>query len=89
MPLRMGPLRVPSAPHTPIRRQPLLWPLFPSLPCALRRKDLPSFARGLFEGRVNAAAVFPYPDVITDDARESLSMMVESTSKFFTTVRRT
>jgi len=50
------------------------------------RAVLPSFVRGLYEGRIEAAQVFPYPDVIDEETRGNLSIMVDSTSKFFETV---
>jgi len=46
-------------------------------------KDVPSFARGLFLGKLQTDQVFPYPDALNDEARETLSMMIDPTTKFF------
>ncbi|XP_070538054.1 very long-chain specific acyl-CoA dehydrogenase, mitochondrial-like [Ptychodera flava] len=45
-----------------------------------------SFAMGLFKGQVNAQQVFPYPDVMTEEQREMLQMLVDPCAKFFAEV---
>jgi len=49
---------------------------------------LPSFSRGLFAGKLNTASVHPYPpqDVMGDEQRETLKMLVEPTQQFFAEV---
>lgn len=49
---------------------------------------LPSFSRGLFLGRAATASVYPYPvaGVLSEDARSTLSMVLEPTIKFFSNV---
>ena len=47
----------------------------------------PSFARGLFIGKLETSQVFPYPDVLSADAKETLGMLVEPVTKFFDEVR--
>eukprot|EP00914_Ancora_sagittata_P018662 GHVO01036993.1.p1 GENE.GHVO01036993.1~~GHVO01036993.1.p1 ORF type:complete len:559 (+),score=91.92 GHVO01036993.1:72-1748(+) len=42
-----------------------------------------SFALNLFRGKVNTEQVFPYPDVLTDDQRETLRSLIDPTTKFF------
>eukprot|EP01135_Chromosphaera_perkinsii_P001543 Nk52_evm13s207 gene=Nk52_evmTU13s207 len=47
-------------------------------------EDAPqSFARGLFLGKIREAEVFPYPNTLTEDAKETLQMVVPMTEKFF------
>lgn len=43
----------------------------------------PSFARSLFLGKLETSQVFPYPNVLTADAKETLSMLVDPVTKFF------
>jgi very long chain acyl-CoA dehydrogenase len=42
-----------------------------------------SFVMNLFLGKSNTEQVFPYPDVLTTDQRETLQLLVEPTRKFF------
>lgn len=42
-----------------------------------------SFAMGLFRGHINPDQVFPYPEVLSDEQRQNLEMLVEPTEKFF------
>ena len=42
-----------------------------------------SFALNMFRGAINAEQVFPYPDVLTPEQRETLEMLVPATTKFF------
>jgi very long chain acyl-CoA dehydrogenase len=50
--------------------------------------DLPSFSRGLFSGQLRTASIHPYPpqDVMGQEQRETLQMLVEPTRKFFAEV---
>ena len=45
----------------------------------------PSFSRGLFRGRPETGAMFPYPpkDVLTPDQHSTLSLLVDPVSRFF------
>ena len=47
-----------------------------------------SFARGLFVGKLETSQVFPYPEVLDAEARETLGLLVEPVTKFFEEVRR-
>jgi very long chain acyl-CoA dehydrogenase len=42
-----------------------------------------SFAVNMFRGIVNTEQVFPFPDVLTPDQRETLEALVDPTDKFF------
>ncbi|XP_002736889.1 very long-chain specific acyl-CoA dehydrogenase, mitochondrial-like [Saccoglossus kowalevskii] len=42
-----------------------------------------SFAMGLFKGQVYADQVFPFPEVLTEEQKETLEMLVDPTAKFF------
>jgi len=42
-----------------------------------------SFARGLFVGKLETSQVFPYPEVLNAEARDTLGMLVDPVSKFF------
>lgn len=46
-------------------------------------KESQSFTMNLFRGQVQGSQVFPYPDVLTSDQRETLQMLVDPTEKFF------
>lgn len=41
------------------------------------------FVRGLFGGKIRETQVFPYPDALIDDERESLEMMAGPIMRFF------
>lgn len=43
---------------------------------------LHSFTEGLFGGVVNEKLVFPYPDVLSEEDKENLPLIVESAEKF-------
>ncbi|PIK52677.1 putative very long-chain specific acyl-CoA dehydrogenase, mitochondrial [Apostichopus japonicus] len=45
-----------------------------------------SFAMGLFRGQINPEQVFPYPEVMSEEQRQNLEMLVEPTHKFFQVV---
>lgn len=47
---------------------------------------LPSFARGLFDGKITSAAVYPYPSVDAE-VRETVGQLVPPTAQFFKEVR--
>ncbi|XP_077987519.1 very long-chain specific acyl-CoA dehydrogenase, mitochondrial-like isoform X2 [Glandiceps talaboti] len=38
---------------------------------------------GLFRGQVNSSQVFPFPEVLTDEQKEMLQMLVDPCAKFF------
>ena len=42
-----------------------------------------SYTRGLFFGNINSKSVFPYPEVLTDDERETMGELVEPVRRFF------
>uniref|UniRef100_A0A915KA83 Very long-chain specific acyl-CoA dehydrogenase, mitochondrial n=1 Tax=Romanomermis culicivorax TaxID=13658 RepID=A0A915KA83_ROMCU len=42
-----------------------------------------SFIMNLFRGKVDVSQVFPYPDSLTHENRETLQMLVDPTMKFF------
>ena len=42
-----------------------------------------SFARGIFLGELREQELFPYPDVLTQDQKETIGMMMESGHAFF------
>jgi very long chain acyl-CoA dehydrogenase len=46
-------------------------------------KESQSFTMNLFRGQVQGSQVFPYPDVLTSDQRETLQMLIDPTEKFF------
>ncbi|CAG7838395.1 unnamed protein product [Allacma fusca] len=48
-----------------------------------RAAESQSFAVNMFRGKVKPDQVFPYPDVLTADQRETLEMIVPATEKFF------
>ncbi|XP_064639189.1 very long-chain specific acyl-CoA dehydrogenase, mitochondrial-like [Lineus longissimus] len=53
---------------------------------AIEKKDVPqskSFAMNLFRGQIQADQVFPFPEFLTDEQKETLEMLVDPTSKFF------
>ena len=41
------------------------------------------FVRGMFTGRVNQDALFPFPEALTEEQRDTLGMFVDPVSKFF------
>lgn len=43
-----------------------------------------SFVANFFRGRVESSEVFPYPYNLTEEESETLSMVVEPMSRFFT-----
>lgn len=54
-------------------------------PRAAPQEDL-SFVMNLFRGNIEAGQVFPYPNVLTEEQRETLQMLVDPVSKFFSEV---
>ena len=42
-----------------------------------------SFARGIFLGELREDELFPYPDVLDADQKETISMMMEAGHSFF------
>ncbi|KAK7863158.1 hypothetical protein R5R35_012772 [Gryllus longicercus] len=42
-----------------------------------------SFTMNLFRGVAETSQVFPYPDVLTEEQKETLTMLVDPTTKFF------
>lgn len=42
-----------------------------------------SFVMNIFRGQVQARQIFPYPNVLTEEQRETLQMLVDPVSKFF------
>lgn len=42
-----------------------------------------SFVMNMFNGRCNTVQAFPYPDVLTDDQKETLQLIVDPCRKFF------
>lgn len=46
-------------------------------------KESMSFTMNLFRGLAETSQVFPYPDVLNEEQRDSLSMLVDPTEKFF------
>jgi len=45
--------------------------------------DIKSYTRGLFFGVVDDKKVFPYPDVLTEDERDTMRMLVDPVRRFF------
>eukprot|EP00730_Choanoeca_flexa_P011530 TRINITY_DN27007_c0_g1_i1.p1 TRINITY_DN27007_c0_g1~~TRINITY_DN27007_c0_g1_i1.p1 ORF type:complete len:608 (+),score=192.47 TRINITY_DN27007_c0_g1_i1:124-1947(+) len=45
-------------------------------------EDKPSFARGLFFGKVQAEQAFPYPNVLTEDELETTNMLINPIERF-------
>lgn len=42
-----------------------------------------SFVMNVFRGQVQHKQIFPYPNVLSDEQRETLQMLVDPVSKFF------
>ena len=42
-----------------------------------------SFARGIFMGELREEELFPYPDVLSEEQKETVSMMMEAGHAFF------
>ena len=42
-----------------------------------------SFARGIFLGELREEELFPYPDVLNEEQKETISMMMEAGHSFF------
>lgn len=45
-----------------------------------------SFVMNIFRGQIESRQVFPYPNVLTEEQRETLQMLVDPVSKFFAEV---
>jgi hypothetical protein len=46
------------------------------------KEETPSFARGLFFGKVQAEQAFPYPNVLTEEELETTSMLINPIERF-------
>jgi very long chain acyl-CoA dehydrogenase len=46
-------------------------------------KESTSFALNLFRGQTKTDEIFPFPEVLTDDQKETLQLLIEPTTKFF------
>jgi hypothetical protein len=46
-------------------------------------KESLSFTMNLFRGQAQGVQVFPYPEVLTAEQRETLQMLIDPTEKFF------
>ncbi|KAJ7331248.1 acyl-CoA dehydrogenase member 9 [Desmophyllum pertusum] len=56
----------------------------PLLRCLLHTsKPTSTFAKDLFLGRFNKEKVFPFPDPLNEEQRETLTMLVEPVQKYF------
>ena len=54
-------------------------------PAAAANRDMDnSFALGVFCGRVHTRNLFPYPDALDDDAKDTVKLMIDPFEKFFT-----
>ena len=49
-------------------------------------KDAKSFVRGVFSGKLDTELCTPYPKVLTEEQSETLTMLVDPVSKFFSEV---
>ncbi|XP_060537104.1 very long-chain specific acyl-CoA dehydrogenase, mitochondrial [Cylas formicarius] len=45
-----------------------------------------SFVMNIFRGQVDGREVFPFPDVLTEEQRDTLQMLVDPVTKFFTEI---
>ncbi len=45
--------------------------------------EIKSYTRALFFGHVNAKQAFPYPDVMDQEAKETVRSLIEPISRFF------
>ena len=50
---------------------------------ARKFKESPSFGLNIFRGRVFTNDCVPFPDVLDDEGRETMSMILTPTEKFF------
>jgi acyl-CoA dehydrogenase family member 9 len=57
----------------------------PTRASARTARDELSFVRSLFFGDIREELVFPYPDVLSGEARETLDMLIEPVRKFMRT----
>jgi very long chain acyl-CoA dehydrogenase len=46
-------------------------------------KESQSFTMNLFRGVVETAQVFPFPQVLNEEQKDNLKMLVDPTAKFF------
>lgn len=46
-------------------------------------KESESFVMNMFKGVVQANQLFPFPDPLTDEQRDTVSMLVDPVEKFF------
>lgn len=47
------------------------------------QKESESFVMNMFKGVVQPAQLFPYPDPLTDEQRDTVSMLIDPVEKFF------
>uniref|UniRef100_U5EW83 Very long-chain specific acyl-CoA dehydrogenase, mitochondrial n=1 Tax=Corethrella appendiculata TaxID=1370023 RepID=U5EW83_9DIPT len=52
---------------------------------ASEQKNL-SFMANLFRGELEATELFPFPEALNDDRKETISMLIDPTTKFFTQI---
>ena len=45
--------------------------------------ESPSFAMNLFRGQMRLGEIFPFPNALNDEQRETLQSLVDPTAKFF------
>jgi very long chain acyl-CoA dehydrogenase len=45
--------------------------------------ESPSFAMNLFRGQLKLDEVFPFPNTLSDEQKETLQALVDPTAKFF------
>lgn len=48
-----------------------------------RAKDSQSFTMNLFRGVIETAQVFPFPQVLNEEQKDTLKMFIDPTAKFF------
>lgn len=46
-------------------------------------KENQSFTMNLFRGQIQSSQVFPYPDVLSEEQRETLGSLIDPVEKFF------
>ena len=46
-------------------------------------KESRSFTMNLFRGTVDVSQVFPYPEVLNEEQKDTLKMFIDPTTKFF------
>ena len=51
--------------------------------CSGGESALPSFSKALFKGEISTDAVYPFPDVLPAETKQTLQMLIDPVSKFF------